>query len=163
MKEWTGIEVERARQGLEQASSGILGRMIFEYSRLDVALGLMLVWANEGSELERSTKLVAGYTFHRKLEALAEFARTKYQANQVALDAHSSWRDAAHLVRSERNDLVHGRWGVDHMNNQVVNVVGLPTGDQVERRYTVPELKAVLVRMQYLQEHLAALRAQWPV
>lgn len=163
MKEWTGIEVERARQGLEQASSSILGRMIFEYSRLDMALGLLLVWANEGSHLERLTKLVAGYTFHKKLEALAEFARTKYQANQVALDAHASWLAEAHVVRSERNDLVHGRWGVDPINSQVVNVVGLPTGDQVERRYTVPELKAVLVRMQNLQEHLAVLREQWPV
>jgi hypothetical protein len=163
MKEWTGIEVERARQGLEQASSAILGRMIFEYSRLDMALGLMLVWANEGSQLEGLTKSVAGFTFHKKLEFLAELARTKYQTNQEAMGAHASWLAEAHALRGERNDLVHGRWGVDPMSNQVVNVVGLPTGEQVERRYTIPELKAVLVRMQHLQHQLSGLRAQWPV
>ena len=65
MKEWTGTEIERARQSLEQASATTLGRMIFEYSRLDMNLGLMLAWAHEGSELERLTKLVSGYTFHK--------------------------------------------------------------------------------------------------
>jgi len=43
------------------------------------------------------------------------------------------------------------------------NIVGLPTGGQTERRYTVAELNAVLLRMQRLQETLGALRAQWPV
>ena len=163
MEEWTGIEIERARHGLEQASSTILGRMLFEFSRLDMALGLMLVWSNEGSQLERLTKLVAGYGFHKKLELLAELARARYQANAAALEAHTSWLNEAHMVREERNDLVHGRWGIDHMNGQVVNVVGLPTGEQAERRYTVPELKAVLVRLHRLQESLGAIRAQWPV
>lgn len=163
MKEWTGIEVERARQGLEQASSSILGRLLFEFSRLDMLLGLMLVWSNEGSQLERLTKLVSAYSFHKKLELLAELARIKYGTNQAALHAHNSWLAEANVVREERNNLVHGRWGIDHMTDQVVNVVGLPTGDQVERRYTIRELKAVLTRMQRLQKSLGALRAQWPV
>lgn len=163
MKEWTGIEIERSRQGLEQASSGILGRMLFEFSRLDMALGLMLAWSNDGSQLERLTKLVAGYSFHKKLELLAELGRTRYQADQRALDAHACWLNEANVVREVRNDLVHGRWGIDHMNNQVVNVVGLPTGEQVEHRYTIPELKTVLIRMRRVQESLHALRAQWPV
>jgi len=163
MKEWTGIEIESARQGLEQASTTTLGRMIFEFSRLDVALGLMLAWAHEGSQLEKLTKMVSGYTFHKKLEFLAELAQSKYQANQEAMDAYVTWLAEAQEVRSNRNDLIHGRWGVDHMKNQVVNIVGLPTGEQIERSYTIPELKAVLVRMQQLQKQLFTLREQWPV
>lgn len=163
MKEWTIIEIERARQGLEQASATTLGRMIFEFSRLDMNLGLMLAWAHEGSQLEKLTKMVASCTFHKKLDFLAELAQSKYQANQEAIDAHASWLAEAHEVRANRNDLIHGRWGVDHMNNQVVNTVGLPTGEQVERRYTIPELKAALVRMQQLRNQLSTLREQWPV
>jgi len=59
MKEWTGIEIERVRQGLEQESATTLGRMIFEFSRLDMNLGLMLAWAHEGSQLKKLTKMVA--------------------------------------------------------------------------------------------------------
>ncbi|MCB1892770.1 MAG: hypothetical protein KDF48_11150 [Rhodocyclaceae bacterium] len=163
MKEWTGIEIERARQGLEQASATTLGRMIFEFSRLDMNLGLMLAWAHGGSKLEKLTRMVAGYTFHKKLDFLAELAKSKYQANQEAIDAHTVWLTEAHEVRTNRNDLIHGRWGVDHINNQVVNIVGLPTGEQIERRYTISELKAVLERMQQLQKQLSTLREQWPV
>lgn len=163
MKEWTGIEIERARQGLEQASATALGRMIFEFSRLDMNLGLMLAWAHEGSQLEKLTKMVAGYTFHKKLDLLAELAQSKYQADQEAIDAHNTWLAEAHEVRTNRNDLIHGRWGVDHINNQAVNIVGLPTGEQIERRYTIQELKAALDRMQQLQKQLSKLRERWPV
>lgn len=160
---WTGREIERARQGLEQASATILGRLIFEFSRLDMNLGLMLAWAHEGSQLEKLTKMVSGYTFHKKLDFLAELVETKHQGNQEAMDAHAKWLVEAHEVRTNRNDLIHGRWGVDHMKNQVVNIVGLPTGEQIERRYTIQELKAVLVRMQQLHMQLLTLRERWPV
>lgn len=163
MKDWTGIEIERASQGLEQASATILGKMIFEYSRLDMALGLMLVWADQGSQLESLTQRVSRFAFHRKLELLANLTAKKYQSNAGALAAHTKWLAEAHAVREERNALVHGRWGVDPIGNQVVNVLGLPTGEQVERRYTIAQLKTLLLRMQQLQQSLAALRAQWPV
>lgn len=163
MKDWTGIEIERARRGLEQASATTLGRMIFEFSRLDMALGLMLAWAYEGSQVEKLTKTVSGYTFHKKLNLLEELAREKYHDNQEATEAHTKWSAEAHKVRTNRNDLIHGRWGVDHMKNQVVNIVGLPTGEQLDRRYTIPELRAVLLRMQQLQEELSNLRDRWPV
>jgi hypothetical protein len=163
MKEWTGIEINRARQGLEQASATILGRMMFEFSRLDMNLGLMLAWAHEGSQLEKLTKMVADYSFHKKLDFLKELVQLKYQTNIKAMDAHATWLAEAHEVRAHRNDLIHGRWGIDHMNNQVVNIVGIPTGEQIERRYTIPELKTALVRMQKLHMQLSRLREQWPV
>lgn len=163
MKEWTDLEIEHARQALEQASATTLGLMVFEFSRLDISLGLILAWAHEGSQLENLTKMVAGYSFHKKLDFLAELSQSKYQANQEAIDAYALWLTEANEVRTNRNDLIHGRWGVDHMNNQVVNIVGLPTGKQIERRYTISELKAVLERMQQLQKQLSMLAKQWPV
>ena len=163
MKEWTGIEIEQARQGLEQASATTLGRMIFEFSRLDMNLGLMLSWAHEGSQLEKLTKKVSSYTFHKKLEFLAELTQSKYQGNQEAMDAHAKWLAEAHEARADRNDFIHGSWGVDHMNNQVVNIVGLPTGEQNKRSYKTSELKAALVRLQQLEKQLSSLRERYPI
>ena len=64
MKTWTGIEIERAQPGLESAAAMTLGRMIFEFSRLDMVLGLFLVSSNGGSRLESLTKTVANCSFH---------------------------------------------------------------------------------------------------
>ena len=47
MKEWTGIEIEQAHQGLEQASATTLGRMIFEFSRLDMKCSTRQVCRNK--------------------------------------------------------------------------------------------------------------------
>jgi len=53
---------------------------------------------------------------------------------------------------------------VDAVNNQIVNVVGLPTSsEQVERRYAIAVLKPILERIVKLQTRLSELREQWPV
>jgi hypothetical protein len=59
---------------------------------------------------------------------------------------------------------VHGRWGTDAYNGQVVNVIGLPTSkDQREVKYTIPELEILLTQMKDLQRRLAILRELWPI
>ena len=164
MREWTGIEIERARRGLEQASATVLGRMIFEFSRLDVALGLFLVWADGGSDLDRLTKTVSEYTFHKKLDFLQELVQVKYSGDQPASLLYAEWLGDAHSTRTSRNELVHGRWGVDPLKDQVVNVIGLPTSsEQIEKRYTIAELKSILERIVILQTRLSELRERWPV
>lgn len=164
MKEWTGVEIERARQGLEQAAATTLGRLIFEFSRLDMNLGLMLVHAYSKPQLGKPTKEISECTFHEKLKFLDELVQKKYQGKQEAMGAHAKWLEQAHEMRMKRNDLIHGRWGVDPMKSQVINVVGLPTGEQQsEQRYTIQELKDVLLRMQQVQKQLIDLEEQWPV
>jgi hypothetical protein len=164
MKSWTGAEIEAERQGLEHASGGILGRMLFEFSRLEMALGLFLVWSGEGRQLEKLTKLIGEYTFHRKLDFLQELSDGKYSANAEVHEQYCQWLSDAHKMRLMRNEFVHGRWGTDPINQQVINVVGLPTSaDQRQVRYTLTELKHVLEEMSQLQIRLRALRDKWPV
>jgi hypothetical protein len=163
MKEWTGIEIERARQSLEHAAATILGRMIFAFSRLDVALALHLVWSNQGSRLEELTKEVEGLTFQKKLDFLQDLVTANYN-DQEANSLYEQWLKDAHATRTMRNELVHGRWGTDPMMNKVVNVVGLPTSsEQTSKGYTIDELKSALDRMEKLQVRLAELREKWPV
>lgn len=164
MKDWTGIEIESARKGLEQLSAGVLGRMLFEFSRLDAALGIFLVWSEEGRQLERLTKIIDEYSFHKKLDFLAELVDRRYSDNPDVLSQYKQWLTDAHKTRQLRNELVHGRWGTDPIKQQVFNIVGLPTSPkQREVRYTIPELKRVLKQMKELQVQQNVLREQWPV
>jgi len=55
MRSWTGIEIEAERERLEREAASILGYMLFEYSRLDMELGMMMVWTGEGQRLEKLT------------------------------------------------------------------------------------------------------------
>jgi hypothetical protein len=164
MRNWTGIEIEAERERLEREAASILGYMLFEYSRLDMELGMMVVWTGEGQRLEKLTTKYNQSNFHKKLDFLKKQAASKYAASPEALTAHTRWLDAADRVRECRNKLVHGRWGIEPTRQRVVNVVGLPTSPyQKEFPYTIPALQAELEVVKSLRAGLHELRKGWPL
>ena len=52
---WTATEIETERERLDRDAASILGYMLFEYSRLDMQLGLMVVWTGDGQKMEKLT------------------------------------------------------------------------------------------------------------
>jgi hypothetical protein len=164
MRSWTGIEIEAERERLEHEAASILGYMLFEYSRLDMELGLMVVWTDDGRKLEKLTTDHNESNFYTKLGCLEKEVARKYATSPDALAAHSGWLVAAHRVRVCRNKLVHGRWGIEPTKQQVVNVVGLPTSSKQESLpYTIPALQAELDAVKSLRAGLYALRKAWPL
>ncbi|WP_194713038.1 hypothetical protein [Noviherbaspirillum soli] len=164
MRSWTGIEIAAERERLEREAASILGHMLFEYSRLDMDLGLMLVWADDGKRLEKLTTEHNESNFYYKLRFLEKEASIKYANSPDALTAHAGWLVDAHKVRECRNKLVHGRWGIEPTRRQVVNVVGLPTSpEQTAYPYTIRDLQAELDGIKALRASLDALRKAWPI
>ena len=164
MKKWTGIEITEAHQGLEHAAALNLGRMLFEFSRLDFSLGLMLAWTGEGKQLQKRTKELEEFTFHKKLDLLDQLARIRYKHDPKVQMLYTQWLADAHFTRQLRNQLVHGRWGIEPTEDRVVNVTGLPTSPhQLATPYTIAELAHAVNQMALLQRRLAELRSAWPV
>ena len=73
------------------------------------------------------------------------------------------WIERMHAVRLQRNQLVHGRWGIEPHKNKVVNVIGLPTGAQQAVEYSIDDLAAVNDELRALQLELRRLRDRWPL
>lgn len=164
MRNWTGIEIEAERERLEREAASILGHMLFEYSRLDMELGMMVVWTEDGKWLEKLTTKHNESNFIKKLRFLEKQAAIKYAGSPEALTAHTRWLYAANRVRECRNQLVHGRWGIEPTRQQVVNVVGLPTlSEQEAIPYTIPALQAELDAVRSLRAGLVGLRKEWPL
>ena len=164
MRELTGAEVQEERARLEREAATILGFMIFEYSRLDMELGLFLAWSDDGSSLEQLTKKLSAFNFSNRLEHLRKTVALKFQDTQNILEAYSAWMSDAHSIRELRNQLFHGRWGVEPHAQRVVNVVGLPTSpDQKSTPYTIAELESQLANVRELRTRLHALRSSCPV
>jgi hypothetical protein len=76
LSELTGRQICEARETLEQAAATLLGKMLFEFSRLDVNLALCVAWADSGQRLEELTKQVVEASFHKKLEFLRSCPKT---------------------------------------------------------------------------------------
>ena len=164
MTELTTRQVCEARERLEQDAATLLGRMLFEYSRLDVNLGLCVVWTGGGRRLAELTKQVADFTFHKKLDFLSQHVESNLPKGSKRHTAYTEWIARAHASRVKRNELVHGRWGVDSPDGHVINVIGLPTSpEQREIRYSLADLKSALMELVLLQRRLHEIRERWPM
>jgi hypothetical protein len=145
----------------ERAGAELLGRMIFAFSRLDMALGLCIVWTGGGRNIESLSNQVPNWTFHSRLDYLTELltaSRARDDADRIAYEA---WIADAHALRRCRNDMVHGRWAVNGDGSKVANVVGLPTSSQQrEVSYSLRELESFVDSLEALQHRLRELRKQ---
>lgn len=164
MNNMTGAEQLVRQKELENGAASALGFMLMEFSRLDMNLGLCLVWVDGGAELDRLTKAVEDMSLKAKLDTLAGHVASKLPVGSKRHTAYTAWLDRSHKIRLWRNDLVHGRWGVDPHKGVVFNIIGLPTSpDQQSTEYVLPQLQAVTDELVSLQVELSRLRDQWPL
>lgn len=164
MDEMTAQQMLDARDTTEKAAATILGQMLFDFARLDVALGLCLVWSNGGQQMEPLTRKVAELNFSKKLDLMSDLVERSFTPGSKKHIRYSQWMDSAHKLRLTRNELVHGRWGVDAYGQHVINIIGLPTSpEQRETPYSIQDLELILGEMKRLQTELHQLRDQWPL
>jgi hypothetical protein len=148
---------------LERKAATVLGYMLFEYSRLDMELGLFLVWSDDGQKLVELTKKLSDRNFFQRLTFLKKLVQQKC-GGTPAEDPYAKWLSDAHAIRSVRNQLFHGRWGVIPQQQLVANVIGLPSSlEQSETRYSIEQLEESLQAMRQLRSRLSDLRQEWPI
>ncbi|SOZ23663.1 hypothetical protein CBM2623_A280009 [Cupriavidus taiwanensis] len=164
MNEITAGDLWERRSKLEDEAASLLGHMLFEFSRLEVNLALCLVWVDGGRNLESLTKSVESQNFKTKLDELSKYLDARLLRGSKGHSAYESWIQRAHVARQQRNNLVHGRWGVEALKNCVVNVIGLPTSEtQQVIEYSIEELAAINSELRHLQSELRRMREHWPL
>ena len=159
----TAGELWAHRDRMEAESASLLGHMLLGLSRIEVNLGLTLVWVNGGKQLEVLTPKVAALNLSEKLGRLEKEVAAKHPPGSKRRAAYGAWIERMHKVRAQRNEMVHGRWGIEAHKNVVVNVIGLPTGDQRVVEYTLAELAEVNEELRALDLELRRLRDHWPI
>lgn len=161
--ELTAAEVWKATEELEDAAATLLGRFMFAFSRLDVALGLCLVWLDGGKQIDALTPIVTALTFNQKLDALTGSVKTRVADRSTRRVEWSQWIEQAHAARALRNQLTHGRWGVDPYTAEAFTVIGLPTSpEQREVRHSLQLLTDAVTDIGRLQARLEELRTPRP-
>lgn len=137
--------------------------MIFEFSRLDMNLGLTVVWLNGGNDIPGRTKTATGMPFNSRLRTIGDAVAKTHPIGSKRRKAWDDWIERAHAARLKRNDLIHGRWGVEPQRQVVTNVIGLPTGEQRETAYRIEDLEGFVAELRKLHGDLWPLREKWPV
>ena len=157
----TAGELWARREELENDAAALLGHMLFELSRLDLNLGICLAWADGGVNLTSRSKWIEGLNLKARLDELREHVDAKFPTGSKRHGAYDRWIDRVDAIRQVRNNFVHGRWGVEPHKNKVVNITGLPTGEQESVEYSIDELAAISDDLCDLQRELNRLRQNW--
>ncbi|TOA20592.1 hypothetical protein [Vibrio parahaemolyticus] len=149
---------------IEEEAAKAIGLILFEFTRLEMNLGLCVVWTNEGKNLKELSSKYNQKGFSCRLEFIEELAHKKYAIGSDELNKYISWIKGANDVREIRNQLVHGRYGFIPREACVANVVGLPTSpEQSETRYTIKQLHSLVKRIKTLSNQLSELQNEHPV
>ena len=160
----TARELLQLREQMEKSAALLLGQILFEFARLDMAVGMCISWLDEGRQLEALTKQAVEMSFHNRLEFLKKWVDRVLDPRSKRHNAYAEWIAAADAARLKRNILVHGRWGQDADPTYILHIVGLPNSpDQTEHRYTIDDLEAVRSELQRLSVKLYNLRQKWPL
>lgn len=159
----TGGQLWARREAMQAEAASLLGQMLFAFSYIDVNLGLCLAWVEDGRRLEALSKSLEGQSIHTKLETLSRQVAEKFPVGSKRRAAYERWIERVHAARMTRNQMVHGRWGIEARHHKVVNVVGLPSGTQLSIEYSLGELKAFNEELRALERELARLREHWPL
>jgi hypothetical protein len=138
-----------------------LGRMVMEFSRLEMELGLALY----GSAPRHARADLAFALRRADFSARLAMLRRHLGAQSRVHPDYSEWTRDADAARRLRNRLIHGRWDFrDPASLEVTNVRGDPFSDeQVEVTTTLAELDAQLEQLKALRRRLAALRKASPL
>ena len=162
MRNLTAGETFELHDLLEEKAATTLGRILFEFSRLEMELGLCIVWVENGARLEQLTRKYEDKNFNERLEFLRESVDRTLPKGSKRHSAYAAWLDRADSARKVRNELIHGRWGVEAANERIVNVIGLPTSpNQRSVYYSIEQLEGVLDNLRELLTGLRTLRHQW--
>ena len=149
---------------IEEDAAKAIGLIIFEFTRLDMNLGLCVVWTNEGKNLDELTSKYNEKSFSFRLRYIEKLAHEKYKHGSVELNKYINWIKNANDVRELRNQLVHGRYGFIPHEGCIANVIGLPTSPkQNETMYTIKQLNSIVKRTKKLSAKLNELREEYPV
>ena len=127
---------------LEEQLHRVLGRFFVTFARLELNLSLRVGGAG---------------TFGQKLERFIDVFGTQLSQDDEKFCKISAWYMTADSIRETRNLLAHGRWGILQAVQLVVHVSGYPPETQGERRFSLPQLEALVTDAELLDIELRTI------
>jgi hypothetical protein len=162
MTEPTVGEIWQLREQLERDAAALLGGALFAFSRLDAHVGLMVAAILRVTGKEDQIPKVDALSFHKRLAFVESFIAESTEVETSGRAEMASWLAGAQSIRTQRNQLIHGRWDVDPYKRKILNLVGQhDSAAQQTIEYTLEDLQAFIERTRALQSQLATLRTHW--
>ena len=98
-----------SRVDLEAVASLNIGKIVFEFSQLELNINLCLQWLIMAEVFYSVNPLVDRLSFKNKTDALIEVIEIKFSTNSECVTDFKSWHRRLDKFRVKRNSFIHGR------------------------------------------------------
>jgi hypothetical protein len=159
----TAGELWHRREKLEQEASLLLGSFLFGFSRLEFAASLAIESLRRNRRLLREPAAGSQAGMFNKLIALADSVAAMQDIDAGTSQAYEAWTRAAHVLRSQRNALVHGRWDVDPERELILNIATHESGTAKVTEYDLSALRQLAEQPAALHRQLSKLLSARPI
>lgn len=160
----TASEMFARRNTAENEISGIIGQLVFNYSRFVTGLHLCVAWHNEGKDLDSYPSIAEDLAAADLLKRIEKQALTKLGDTSVGFKKYKSWLRRAHQVRETRNIVMHSRWGIEPYGRHAI-ATSTPVFVEPAKEiiFTADRLRQLCQACDKLREELNKLREEHPL
>ena len=164
MSEYKASDIQLARVQLELSIATELGRLVIAFGDLVTGLYLCVAWFDGGKKLDERVTESADQSVNWLINRIVKQSKTVLPANSEGQRRYKAWADAAHQLRTDRNSLMHARWGFKPLEGIAMAVTSPILAKRVEERLVTPsDLSALASRAIALCKELSALRSSYPI
>ena len=160
----TGLEMDAKRDITENEVSGLLGRLVFAYSRFVTGLHLCVAWHNHGKDLDNYGAIADDIAVADLLSRIEKQAYSILGENSAAFKKYKRWLRQAHKLRETRNIIMHSRWGIEPYGRHAIAVsTPVLVKPAKEHAFTADRLRNLCDTSETLIEELNQLREKYPL
>lgn len=159
----TASEMFARRDATENEISGLIGQLVFNYSRFVTGLHLCVAWHNEGKDLDRYPSIAEDLAAADLLRRIEKQALTKLEDKSTGLKKYKSRLRRAHQVRETRNIVMHSRWGIEPYGRHAIATSPVFVEPPKEVIFTVDQLRQLCQACEKLSSELNELREEYPL
>jgi hypothetical protein len=160
----TSIEMFARRDAAESEISGLIGQLVFRYSRFVTGLHLCVAWHNEGKDLGNYPSIAQDLAVADLLSKIEKQALTKLGRASVGFKKYKTWLSRAHQIRESRNIVMHSRWSIEAFGRHAI-AISTPVFVEPAKEiiFTADQLRQLCQTCDKLMGELNRLRDEHPL
>ena len=158
------IEMFARRDAAEKEITGLIGQLVFDYSRFVTALHFCVAWHNQGKDLDTYSSIAEDLDVADLLRRIEKQALNKLGGTSLGFTAYKSWLLRAHKIRETRNIIMHSRWGIEAYGRHAIAISTSVLVEPVkEIIFTADQLRQICQTCEKLRSELNGLREKHPL
>jgi hypothetical protein len=118
----TSVEMFARRDAAESEISGLIGQLVFNYSRFVTGLHLCVAWHNDGKDLDNYPSIAQDLAVADLLSRIEKQALAKLGRTSGGFKKYKTWLCRAHQLRETRNIVMHSSWSIEAFGRHAIAI-----------------------------------------